>query len=90
MWMLAQGSAPWLAGGVLLLLALLLFHKSLQALCRLLVRTVVGVAVLAIFSPVGHLLGISLGVNLWNGLVLGLLGAPGFGLLLMLHLLAPG
>lgn len=90
MWMLAQGSAPWLAGGVLLLLALLLFHKSLQALCRLLVRTVVGVAALAIFSPVGHLLGISLGVNLWNGLVLGLLGAPGFGLLLMLHLLAPG
>ncbi|MCI8539225.1 MAG: transcriptional regulator [Oscillospiraceae bacterium] len=88
--MLAQGGAPWLVGGVFILLALLLFHRSLQALCRLLVRTVVGILVLAVFSPVGRLLGISLGVNLWNGLVLGLLGGPGFGLLLMLHLLAPG
>lgn len=90
MWMLAQGSAPWLAGGVLTLLALLLFHKSLQALCLLLIRMVIGMAALALFSPVGQLLGISLGVNLWNGLILGLLGVPGFGLLLMLHLLAPG
>lgn len=90
MWILAQGSAPWLVGGVLLLLALLLFHKSLQALCRILVRTLAGMIALALFSPIGQLLGISLGVNLGNGLVLGLLGAPGFGLLLMLHLLAPG
>ena len=33
---------------------------------------------------VGGLIGVTLGVNLFNALVLGVLGAPGFGLLLML------
>ena len=45
----------------------------------------VGLAVLALFSQVGHLSGVSLGVNLVNALVLGVLGVPGFGLLLMLQ-----
>ena len=31
------------------------------------------------------MLGLSLGVNLFNALVLGLLGIPGFGLLLMMN-----
>ena len=44
-----------------------------------------GLAVLALFSQVGHLIGVSLGVNLVNALVLGLLGIPGFGLLLLLQ-----
>lgn len=48
-------------------------------------RTGVGLAALAVFSPVGGMMGISLGVNLLNGVVLGLLGLPGFGLLLMLN-----
>ena len=41
--------------------------------------------VLWLFSGVGHLMGVHLGVNLVNALVLGVLGAPGFGLLLMLN-----
>ena len=42
-------------------------------------------AALALFSQVGQALGVTLGVNLVNALVLGLLGVPGFGLLLMLQ-----
>ena len=42
-------------------------------------------AVLALFSQVSPLIGVSLGVNPVNALVLGVLGAPGFGLLLMLQ-----
>lgn len=42
-------------------------------------------AVLALFSQVSPLIGVSLGVNPINALVLGVLGAPGFGLLLMLQ-----
>ena len=45
----------------------------------------VGLAVLYALSGVGGLAGVHLGVNLVNALVLGLLGAPGFGLLLMVH-----
>lgn len=75
----------WAAGGVLLILALLVFHRAIKSVGRLALRTTAGIAVLALFSKVSGFLGISLGVNLVNGLVLGVLGAPGFGLLLMLN-----
>ena len=43
-----------------------------------------GLAVLWLFGKLGGLIGVTLGVNLFNALVLGVLGAPGFALLLML------
>jgi len=52
---------------------------------RLAVRTGAGMGALALFSGIGEVIGVHLGVNLFNGALLGLLGAPGFGLLLMLH-----
>lgn len=52
---------------------------------RLAVRTGAGMGVLALFSGIGQAIGVHLGVNLFNGVLLGVLGAPGFGLLLMLH-----
>jgi inhibitor of the pro-sigma K processing machinery len=85
MWLLLQNSAPWLIGGVCLVLFLLLFHRPLCFLWKMLVRALFGLGALALWSPIGKLLGITLGVNLWNGLILGALGIPGFGLLLMLH-----
>lgn len=85
---LMQDGALWAVGFVLLILVLLLFHRPLHLLLRLLLRTVVGLTALTLFAPLGHLLGISLGVNLWNGLILGALGVPGFGLLLLLHWVA--
>ena len=42
-----------------------------------------GLAGLFAFSQVGGLIGVTLGVNLVNALVVALLGLPGFGLLLM-------
>ena len=87
-WELMQDGAFWAVGFVLLVLVLLLFHRPLHLLLRLLLRTGVGLTALTLFAPVGNLLGISLGVNLWNGLVLGVLGLPGFGLLLLLHWVA--
>ena len=75
----------WGLAGLLLCAALLLLRRPLAQLLRLVVRSSVGLAVLALFSQVGHLAGIRLGVNLINALVLGLLGVPGFGLLLMLQ-----
>ncbi len=63
--------------------ALILLRKPLRWLLRLAVRTLVGLAGLAVFSQVGGLIGVTLGVNPINALVVGLLGMPGFGLLLM-------
>lgn len=77
--------AAWAFAGLLLCAALFLLRWPLAQMIRLLVRSSVGLAALAVLSPVGKLLGLSLGVNMVNALVLGLLGVPGFGLLLMLQ-----
>ena len=77
--------AGWGLGGLLLCGLLLLFHRPLGKLLALLGRSAVGLAVLAAFSKVGPFLGVTLGVNPANALVLGLLGVPGFALLLLLH-----
>lgn len=81
---LLRENLPWLLGGTLALAVLLALRRPIGALLRLVLRATVGMGVLAAVAQVGGALGIGLGVNLFNGLVLGLLGAPGFGLLLML------
>lgn len=75
----------WGLAGLLLCAALLLLRRPLACLVRLVLRSSVGLAALALFAQVGHLFGVSLGVNLVNALILGLLGIPGFGLLLMMQ-----
>ena len=72
----------WAAAGAALA-ALALFRRPLGALCRLAVRSGLGLVFLWLFQGVGAVLGVTLGVNLLNGLVLGVLGLPGFALLLM-------
>ena len=76
---------PWLAVALLALSILALLHRPLGRLLRLAARSAVGLAVLALFSQVGQFIGVSLGVNLVKALILGVLGVPGFGLLLMLQ-----
>lgn len=76
---------PWLLGSLGVVLALALLRRPLGSFLRLAGRTGLGLGFLALFAPVGQLFGAGLGVNLFNALVLGILGAPGFGLLLMLH-----
>ena len=73
----------WWAGAGGLVLILVLCRRPLAALCGLAVRSALGMVFLWLFQGVGALLGVQLGVNLLNGLVLGALGAPGFALLLM-------
>lgn len=79
------GYMAWCLAGLVLCAALLLLRRPVARLLRLALRSSVGLAVLALFSQVSQLIGVSLGVNLVNALVLGALGAPGFGLLLMLQ-----
>ena len=73
----------WLVTGGLALAALILLRKPLRWLLRLFGRTLAGLVGLFAFSHIGGLFGVTLGVNLANALVMALLGAPGFGLLLM-------
>ena len=82
---LTEATMRWTIGGLMLLPILLALHRPLERLIRLAARTGVGLAVLAVLSQAGALIGVHLGVNLFNALVLGLLGVPGLGLLLMLN-----
>lgn len=72
-------------GVLIFLLALILLHRWLYPVARLTVRTLLGIAFLQLLSLLGGLGGLTLGVNLFNALVLGTLGVPGLGLLLMLR-----
>lgn len=72
-------------GVVAALAVLVVFRRALSGLLKLLGRTAAGLAGLFAFSHVGGLIGVTLGVNLLNALVVGVLGVPGFGLLLMLN-----
>ena len=75
----------WGLAGLVLCLVILLLRRMLAQVIRLVLRSSVGLAFLAVLSQVGHVVGIRLGVNLFNALVLGVLGVPGFGLLLMVQ-----
>lgn len=78
-------AVPWIVGGLLLVLAVTALWRPLKWMAKLAGRSSVGLAALYLWSHIGGLLGIALGVNLWNALVLGVLGVPGFGLLLLLN-----
>ena len=74
---------PWLLAGAVVLAAMVLLRRPAGMILRLLGRSALGMGVLAILEAAGLLSGFGLGVNLINGLTLGRLGVPGFGLLLM-------
>ena len=67
------------------LLVLVVFRRAVGAVLRLAVRACVGVGFLALWAKSGIAAGLALGVNALNGLVLGALGIPGLGLLLLLQ-----
>ena len=62
---------------------LILLRRPLGRLGRLAFRSGVGLAFLWLIKGVTPLVGVSLGVNLFNAVVLGVLGVPGFALLMM-------
>ena len=74
---------PWLLGSLGAVMALAVLYRPLGSLLRLAGRTGLGLCFLTLFAPVGQFLGAGLGINLFNALVLGVLGAPGFGLLML-------
>ena len=62
-------------------IAAILFRGALWRLVRLAGRTALGGVLLAVLAQFSGYTGLTLGVNLVNALVLGVLGLPGFGLL---------
>ena len=69
---------------VFFLIALIrIFRAPLQTALRLLANTGLGFLALWCVHLSAGITGITLGLNLWNALVIGILGFPGFLLLLL-------
>lgn len=66
-----------------LITLLRLFQAPLRLALKLLVNTALGFLALWAVNATAALTGIALGLNLWNALTIGILGVPGFVLLLL-------
>ena len=60
-------------------------QRPLRLALKLLVNTLLGFLALWVVRLTAGVTGIALGLNLWNALVIGILGLPGFALLLLVQ-----
>ena len=71
---------------VFFLIALIrVFSAPLRLALKLLANTALGFLALWAVGLTAGVTGITLGLNLWNALVIGILGLPGFALLLLVQ-----
>ena len=84
-----MGLTGKVAIGILLLFVvgavLRLFKTPLRLAMQVLLNTLLGFGALFLLNLTEAVTGISLGVNLLNALVIGILGVPGLGLLLLVQ-----
>ena len=71
--------------GFFLIALLRVFSTPLRLVLKLLVNTLLGFAALWVVHLTAGFTGITLGLNLWNALVVAILGVPGFVLLLLIQ-----
>ena len=72
--------------GAFFLIALLrVFRSPLKLAIKLIANTLLGIAALSLVNLTAAFTGITLGLNLLNALIVGILGVPGFVLLLLLQ-----
>lgn len=62
-----------------------LLRKPLKLVLRLAVNSAVGLGALWLLNATARLTGVSLGLNLFNAVTIGVLGLPGLGLLLLVQ-----
>ena len=71
--------------GFLLIALIRVFSAPLRLALKLLANTALGFLALWAVGLTSGITGIALGLNLWNALVIGILGLPGFALLLLVQ-----
>lgn len=71
--------------GFFIIALLRVFSTPFRLALKLLVNTLLGFLALWVVNLTAGITGIALGLNLWNALVIGVLGLPGFVLLLLVQ-----
>ena len=82
---MSQTALAVLIGAFLLISLARIFSAPLRLALRLFLHTLLGFLALWLVRATAGITGISLGLNLWNALVIGCLGVPGLGLLLLVQ-----
>jgi inhibitor of the pro-sigma K processing machinery len=80
---LSQKIVAAVLAGFFLIALLRVFSTPLRVALKLLVNTLLGFLALWVVNLTSGVTGIALGLNLLNALVIGILGLPGFVLLLL-------
>ena len=73
------------AAAGLLLISLRVFAAPLKLAVKVLCNTLLGLGALLLLNAAAPFTGLSLGLNLFNAAVVGVLGVPGLGLLLLVQ-----
>ncbi|WP_297871169.1 pro-sigmaK processing inhibitor BofA family protein [uncultured Oscillibacter sp.] len=74
-----------LLAGFFLIALLRVFSTPLKLALKLLLNTLLGFLALWAVNLTAAFTGVTLGLNLWNALIIGILGLPGFVLLLLVR-----
>jgi len=80
-----QTAAIIAVAALVVFLCITIFRRPIKFLFRMLLNTVGGFITLFLLNWVGGFIGISLGLNWFNAIIVGILGLPGVGLLLILQ-----
>lgn len=77
----------YIIGIIIACVLIVIFAKPLRALIKIAVNSAIGGVCIVIFNFVSQLFGFFIGVNALTAVTVGILGAPGFVMLLLLQLI---
>ena len=77
--------APFVAAAVLAFIGLRILSSSYKLFVKIMINTVLGIASIFVFNAAGRYIGVTLGINLFSGLVVGFCGPLGIVLLLIMR-----
>ena len=70
---------------LMLLLSAKLLSAPLRVATKALLNTLLGLGALLVVNATGSITGLTLGLNLFNAAIVGILGVPGLGLLFLMQ-----
>ena len=81
---MSQYTIPFAVGAIILFAVLIFILKPLRALFKIIINSALGACLLLLYNMVGGSLGLYIGVNAYTALTVGILGIPGFLLIVIL------
>jgi len=82
---MSQTAIAYVVGAILFTIALFLLARPIKLLLKLTLNSALGCVGIIIFNLASGFLGLSIGVNIVTALTVGILGMPGFALILFLQ-----